>query len=264
MSPSRLRVFSSSAVFSFRAQFGWLNPPMWLTMKFILPFSQMAFFVLVAQYANQAYRIPFVAIGNAIQSLCWNTVFAVVNITGQDKWDGTLQLVLATPAQRLPLFIGRAMVHVFDGLVSVAFSLIFAGLVFGVSFANADLVALVLVLLLTSITMGGFGLLIGGLSFYFRDPMVFANIFTFILLIFCGINFPVQSLPQGIQFISYLIPLTYGVDAGRKVIEGSTLIGVSSLVFGMLITGVVSFGLGYAFFRAFERTARKTGRLEAQ
>jgi ABC-2 type transport system permease protein len=237
---------------------------MWLTMKIVLPFSQMAFFVLVAQYGGRANMIPFIAIGNAVQSLCWNTVFAVVNITGQDKWDGTLQLVLSTPAQRLPLFIGRAMVHVFDGLVSVAFSLIFAAFVFGVSFANADLFALVVVLLLTSLTMGGFGLLIGGLSFYFRDPMVFANIFTFVLLIFCGINFEVQALPQGIQFVSYLIPLTYGVQAGRQVIDGSTLVGVSSLIGGMLITGLISYGLGYAFFRMFEKTARKTGRLEAQ
>jgi ABC-2 type transport system permease protein len=269
MSPSRLRVFASSAVFSFRAQFGWLNPPMWLAMKIVMPFSQMAFFVYVAQYlvSNNLMtpdRIPFIAIGNAIQSLSWNTVFSVVNITGQDKWDGTLPLVLATPAQRLPLFVGRAMIHVFDGLLSVTFALTFAAMVFGVSFAKTDLLALVVVLLLTAFTMGGFGLLIGGLAFYFRDPMVFANIFTFILLIFCGVNFPVEALPQGIQFISYLIPLTFGLQAGRQVIAGSTLVAVSLPVAQMLIVGFLAFFLGFLFFRTFENSARRTGRLEAQ
>jgi ABC-2 type transport system permease protein len=269
MSPSRIRVFFSSAVFSFRAQFGWLNPPMWLTMKLLLPFSQMAFFVFVAQFLVStgnaaASLVAYMAIGNAIQSLSWNTVFAVVNITSDDKWSGTLPLVLATPAQRLPLFIGRAMIHMFDGLVSVIFSFIFAALLFGVSFANTDLFALAVVLLLTAFTMAGFGLMIGGLSFYFRNPLVFANIFTFVLLIFCGINFPVQLLPQGIQFISYLIPLTFGVQAGREVIAGSTLVDVSMLVGQMLLTGLFSFLLGYLFFRTFENSARKTGRLEAQ
>lgn len=241
---------------------------MWLTMKLVLPFSQMAFFVFVAQFlvstGNAASSlVAYMAIGNAIQSLSWNTVFAVVNITGDDKESGTLPLVLATPAQRSPLFIGRAMIHVFDGLVSVTFSFIFAAFLFGVSFARTDLLALVIVLLLTAFTMSGFGLMIGGLAFYFRDPIVFANIFTFVLLIFCGVNFPVAVLPEGIQFISYLIPLTYGVAAGRQVIAGSNLIDVSTLAGQMLIVGLFSFVLGYVFFRLFENTARRTGRLEA-
>jgi ABC-2 type transport system permease protein len=243
---------------------------MWLTMKLVLPFSQMAFFVFVAQYLVSTGNSPFpnpvayMAIGNAIQSLSWNTVFAVVNITGEDKWQGTLPLVLATPAQRFPLFIGRGMIHMFDGLVSVVFSFIFAAFLFGVSFAKTDLFALATVLLLTAFTMAGFGLMIGGLAFYFRNPIVFANIFTFVLLVFCGINFPVSYLPQGIQFISYLIPLTFGVEAGREVIAGSTLVGVSPLIGQMLLTGLVAFVLGYFFFRTFENSARKNGRLEAQ
>jgi ABC-2 type transport system permease protein len=234
-----------------------------------LPFSQITFFAIFAEYLVSTGNaspnlVAYMAIGNSVQSLSWNTVFSVINITGEDKWNGTLALMLATPAQRLPLFVGRAMIHVFDGLVSVLFSLIFAALVFGVSFANTDLFALAVVLLLTAFMMGGFGLMIGGLAFYFRNPMVFANIFTFVLLIFCGVNFPVTTLPQEIQFISYLIPLTYGLQAGRDVIAGSTLTGVSLLLGEMLVVGLLSFALGYFFFRTFENSARKTGRLEAQ
>jgi ABC-2 type transport system permease protein len=242
---------------------------MWLTMKIVLPFSQMAFFVFVAQFVVSkgiapADLVAYMAIGNAIQALSWNTVFAVVNITGEDKWQGTLPLVLATPAERLPLFIGRAMIHMFDGLVSVVFSFIFAAFLFGVSFANTDLFALAVVLLLTALTMAGFGLMVGGLAFYFRNPIVFANIFTFVLLVFCGVNFPVSDLPAGIQFISYLIPLTYGVQAGREVIAGSTLADASPLIEQMLFAGLVAYALGYFFFRTFENSVRKNGRLEAQ
>ena len=84
--PSGLRVFLSSAVFSFRAQFSWLNPPMWVTMKLILPFSQMAFFCLLGEYlVLEGFAGPdivaYMAIGNAVQAMSWNTVFAVINIT---------------------------------------------------------------------------------------------------------------------------------------------------------------------------------------
>jgi len=258
-----IRVFLSSAVFSYRAQFSWLNPTMWLTMKLILTLSQMAFFVFVGLFIRGPSVIPFIAIGNALQTVSWNTVFSVVNITSHDKWDGTLPLVLATPANRLPLFIGRAMVHVFDGMLSVVISFAFAAFIFGVDFGQANTLALTLTVLLTALTMAGFGLLIGGLSFYYREPLIFANIFLFTLLIFCGVNFPVQDLPQFVQPFSYAIPLTYGVSAARSAIAGATLLDIAPLLGQQLIVGLVSIVLGYAFFRSFENIARKTGRIEA-
>jgi len=266
--PRPLRIFFSSAVFSFKAQFGWLYPPMWLTMKFVMSLSSMAFFVFVGEFLITTGNAPtsivaYIAIGNSIMTLSWNTVFSVINITSHDKWDGTLPLVLATPAYRLPLFIGRAMLHVFDGMLSVAIAFFFAVFLFGVNFGNTDVLALLVVVFLTAITMAGFGLLIGGFSFHFRNPLVFANIFTFVLLIFCGVNFPIQALPQPLQYISYIFPLTYGVDAGRKAIDGAGLIEIAPLLAQMLLVGFISILLGYFFFRLFEQKARKTGQLEA-
>jgi ABC-2 type transport system permease protein len=259
-----LRVFVSSAVFSFRAQFDWLNPSMWLTMKLVLSFSQMAFFVFVGLFSGGgADVISFIAIGNALQALSWNTVFSVIQITGHDKWDGTLPLVLATPASRLPLFVGRAMIHVLDGLVSVAISFFFAAFIFGVDLAQANALALAITVLLTAFTMAGFGLLIGGFSFHFRNPIVFANIFTFVLLIFCGVNFPVEALPALAQPISYAFPLTYGINAARQAIKGTSLLNISPILAQQLAVGIASIALGYLLFEAFERTARKTGKMEA-
>jgi ABC-2 type transport system permease protein len=260
---NRLRVFMSSAVFSFRAQFDWLNPAMWLTMKLVLSLSQMAFFVFVGLYSQGPAAVPFIAIGNALQSVSWNTIFSVINITGHDKWDGTLQLMLATPASRLPLFVGRAMIHVLDGLLSVTISFFFAAFLFGVNFAQANVLALAIAVVMTSFTMTGFGLLIGGFCFHFRNPMVFANIFTFVLLIFCGVNFAVQDLPAQIQFISYAFPLTYGITAARNAINGATIFDISPLLGQQMIVGLISIMLGYIFFQAFERSARKSGKIEA-
>ncbi len=258
---NNLKVFVSSAIFSFRAQFDWLNPAMWITMKFVLSLSQMAFFAFVGVFAGAS--VPFIAIGNALQSLSWNTVFSVINITGHDKWDGTLPLVLATPAHRMPLFIGRAMIHVLDGLISVAISFAFAAFIFGVNFGQADVLALTLTVFLTAFTMAGFGLFIGGLSFFFRNPMVFANIFTFVLLIFCGVNFPVQSLPNVIQPVSYLFPLTYGITAARSAISGGNLIQIAPTLALQLVVGLAAMVVGFLFFRSFENNARKTGKMEA-
>ena len=258
---NNLKIFLSSAVFSFRAQFDWLNPTMWLTMKFVLSLSQMAFFVFVGLFAGAP--IAFIAIGNALQSVSWNTVFSVINITGHDKWDGTLPLVLATPVNRLPLFTGRAMIHVLDGLLSAAISFFFAAMIFGVDLGQTNAPALIVAVLLTSFTMAGFGLLIGGFCFFFRNPMVFANIFTFALLIFCGVNFPVANLPAAIQPVSYIFPLTYGLTAARNAITGQNLLQIAPILAQQFVVGLAAIIIGYLLFRSFENNARKTGKIEA-
>jgi ABC-2 type transport system permease protein len=232
-------------------------------MKFIISLSQMAFFVFVGLFIQGPTAIPFIAIGNALQSVSWNTVFSVINITSHDKWDGTLALVLATPANRLPLFIGRAMIHVLDGMLSVAIAFLFAAFLFGVDFGQTNALALAIAVVTTAFTMSGFGLLIGGLCFYFRNPMVFANIFTFILLLFCGVNFPVQALPVQLQFVSYAFPLTYGITAARSAIGGSSIFEISPVLGQQMAVGLISIMLGYVFFERFERSARKTGKMEA-
>jgi ABC-2 type transport system permease protein len=229
---NNLKIFLSSAVFSFRAQFDWLNPTMWLTMKFVLSLSQMAFFVFVGLFAGAP--IAFIAIGNALQSISWNTVFSVINITGHDKWDGTLPLVLATPVNRLPLFTGRAMIHVLDGLLSAVISFFFAAMIFGVDFGQTNAPALIVAVLLTAFTMAGFGLLIGGFCFFFRNPMVFANIFTFVLL-----------------------------TAARNAIAGKNLLQIAPILAQQFIVGLAAIIIGYLLFRSFENNARKTGKIEA-
>jgi ABC-2 type transport system permease protein len=119
------------------------------------------------------------------------------------------------------------------------------------------------VVVLTAFTMAGFGLLIGGFCFFFRNPMVFANIFTFCLLIFCGVNFPVTSLPSVIQPVSYIFPLTYGLTAARNAIVGQDLIQIGPILAIQLVVGVASMLIGYVLFRSFENNARKTGKMEA-
>lgn len=235
---------------------------MWLTMKLVLSLSQMAFFVFVGKFIRGDAIITYIAVGNALQVLSWNAVFSVINITSHDKWEGTLAHLLATPASRFPLFLGRAMMHVLDGMLSVAIGFTFAASFFGVDFSRTNFATLIVIIALTSFFMTGFGLMIGSFSFYFRNPLVLANIFLFILLIFCGVNFPVQELPPFLQPISYIFPLTYGIDAARQAVAGASIPEVSTLLTYELVTGLAAVLIGYFTFIQFELLARRTGKLE--
>jgi len=44
------------------------------------------------------------------------------------------------------------------------------------------------------------------------EAQTFSNFFRFPMLFLCGLFFPVDALPAFVQPLSYLLPLTYGVD----------------------------------------------------
>jgi len=259
-----VRVFWSSAVLAKRALFNWLNPGLWLMQLLTMSLFQIAFFVFVCKYAgnDSDAQIAYVAIGNAISSVAYVAVFAVCNITGEEKQQGTLAPVLVTPANRFSVFVGRAMFQVFNGTLTVFISLFYAWAVFGVDFSIVNWSALITVVIVTSLTMCGLGLLLSSVGLYLRTSMVIANIFLFIGLLFSGVNFAVSELPGPLQPVSYIFPLTYATDAARDAIQGSSILDVGDLLAYELITGTAALLLGFAIFRWFEKLSRETGTME--
>ncbi|TLN05556.1 hypothetical protein FDZ71_11365, partial [bacterium] len=141
------RIFWSSANFAYKALFSWLRPEMWLMQLFTLPLFQMAFFVYLSRFVNPgAAGVAFIAVGNALQVASFSSIFAVCNITSEEKWQGTLTPLIVTPASRFPLFVGRAMFQILNSMATVVVGFVYASYVFGVDMSGADFVALAVVI----------------------------------------------------------------------------------------------------------------------
>lgn len=258
-----LRIFTSSAVFAFKALFSWLRPSLWLTQVLVLPLFQIAFFVYLAHFVQPGTAsVAYIAVGNAMQISAFSSIFAVCNLTSEEKWQGTLTPLLSTPADRFPLFLGRAVFQIFNGAVTVAVGFAYATFVFGVDLSAANFLSLAVVILLTSVAMTGFGLMLGSLGLYLRTAMIIANVFLFIGLLLCGVNFPVSALPPWLQPLSYAIPMTYGTTAAREAVAGASLLDLAPILLQEIAAGIGSILVGYGLFRGFERLARRRGRLE--
>jgi len=257
------RIFVSSANFAFRALFSWLRPEMWVTQLLALPLFQMAFFVYLARFVQPGgTSIAFVAVGNAMQVSAFASIFAICNLTSEEKWQGTLIPLISTPANRFPLFLGRSVYQIFNGMATIAVGFVYAKYVFGVDFSRADFLALALVILITSLTMTGFGLMLGSLGLFLRTAMIIANIFLFLGLLICGVNFPVSTLPTWVQPVSYAIPMTYGTTAARAAVQGANVVQLAPTLLGEIATGAGSIVAGYLLFIGFEALARRRGTLE--
>jgi len=96
-----------------------------------------------------------------------------------------------------------------------------------------------------------------------RDAIIIANIVYYLLLIVCGINFPVSRLPGAVQVLSFALPLTRGVQAARDAAAGASLGQVGGLLAGELLVGLSWALAGYLLFRLLENWARRGGLQEA-
>lgn len=257
-----LRIFWEGTLLSYIALFNWLRPVTYMASKIVMPLAQVLFFTFLGSFATGRDTASFYVIGNAIQISAVSGIYGVTMSIGGDRWNGTLPYLFGTPANRLVMFLGRAFLHVIDGVMGVIIGLTWGVLLLGLDLSQTDLPALALTILVTTFSTSGLGLLMGCLSLITLNVMFINNAVYFGLLIFSGANVPVDALPGLMRAISQGLPLTRGIAAARVLIGGGSLVEVAPLLVGELLVGHVYVALGYLLFRVFEQEAKRRGSLE--
>jgi ABC-2 type transport system permease protein len=92
--------------------------------------------------------------------------------------------------------------------------------------------------------------------------MFLANLVYFLLLLFCGVNVPLDDLPAWMEAIGRALPLTHGIEAAREVAGGAPLSSVSDLLWTEAAIGAVYALVAYGLFRYFESAGRRRASLE--
>jgi len=258
--PGFWRVFWSNAVFAPRTSLGFMRVDFVVGTVFVIPLTQMVFFAFVVQLGGgSSSEIAFTAIGNAVATVTYSSVFSVCQTTDSEKQQGTMEHLLVTPAGRFAMYIGRGLIPILISLATVAVGLTYADVFFGVSIPLAVMPSLAVSVILTAFAMVGFGLLLGGVALYLRTSIILGNIFLFVGLLLSGVNFPLSSLPLPLQWAGDALPLTWGLLAVRGAISGDSLATLSVLWGAVGLAAALSFGLAIGLWKFFERRAIQTG-----
>ncbi len=118
--------------------------------------------------------------------------------------------------------------------------------------------ALAACVLVTTASCTAFGFIIGSVGLYAREIFVAANLAYIGLLLFCGVNVPLDELPAWMRAISEVLPLTHGIEAARLVAAGASLGSVDGLILREFLAGAGYALAAYALFRSFEAAGRRT------
>jgi len=257
-----MHIFFEGALLSYRALFRWLTPTTYLASKVLSPLSMMIFFVYIGAYASGTNSASFYVIGNALIFTASSGIFGVTMSIGGERWSGTLPYLFGTPANRMAMFFGRALMHILDGMLGVFIGLVWGVVLFGLDLTKTDPAALTVTILITTFSTAGLGLLMGCLSLITRNVMLVNNTVYFLLLLFSGANIALETLPQWMQSISSFLPLTRGIKSTRAIINGEGLVDVMDILYVEVVLGIVFVLLGYFLFRFFETQAKRMGTLE--
>jgi ABC-2 type transport system permease protein len=160
------------------------------------------------------------------------------------------------------MFMGRAN-SVLDGMRGVIIGLAWGVLLLGLDVSQTDPAALTLIILVTAFSTSGLGLLMGSLSLITVNVWFINNLIYYLLLLFCGVNIPLDDLPGWMRTTAQFMPLTRGIEAARDVIAGSSLGDVLPLVAAEFGLGVFYALLGYSLFRWIELQAKRRATLDA-
>jgi ABC-2 type transport system permease protein len=260
---THVAVFTRSVWLQYIALFQWATFRGYVAYKVLLPVAQILFFVEFGVFATGTGNAIYFALGNALQLTANAGIFGVIATVANEREFGTLPMLLGSPANRLVTFLSRASVNVIDGVLTVAIGLVLTAVVFRIDLSHGNLPLLGLCILIISLTTAGLGLMFGSLGLVMRDAIVVANILYYLLLVFCGINFPVSRLPEALQVVAYALPLTRGVEAARQAVAGASFGDVAGLLAGEIAVGLAYAFVGYLLFRAFEGYARRGGLQDA-
>jgi ABC-2 type transport system permease protein len=260
MSPS-LRVFFVGGGISYRALFNWISPLLYATTMLGSPLFQVLFFTYLGRYAGSEDDAFFI-VGNAVQVAAMSGIYGMTMGIANERQFGTLSPLLATPANRLAVFSGRALPFIANGLVVSAFGFAVGWLLLDFEPAAGSVPALAFVVLVTTTSCVALGMLIGSIGLRARDVFFGANLVYFLMLLLCGVNVPVDELPGWLQPISNALPMTHGIEAARDVASGDTFADVADLVGIEALIGLVYGSVAYGLFRLFELEGRRHGTLE--
>jgi ABC-type multidrug transport system permease subunit len=256
-----VRVFVVGGGISYRALFNWISPGMYVTTMLGSPLFQILFFVYLGRYAG-SQDDSFFIVGNAIQIAAMAGIYGMTMGIANERQYGTLQPLLATPANRLAIFTGRALPFVANGILVSLFGFTMSWVLLDFRPADGSLPGLVLAIAVTTCSCVALGMLIGSIGLRARDVFFGANLVYFLMLLVCGVNIANDDLPNWLGAIGRCLPLTHGIEAARQIAAGAPVGDVSGLLWTEAGIGLAYATAAYVLFRVFEAEGRRRASLE--
>lgn len=203
--------------------------------------------------------VGYIAVGTMIwmwqNIVLWSVGYSLRN----EQMRGTLESNWLSPTWRFSYLLGSSVPQMVSMITLLIVSGLEYALLFGVKF-NGSLLLTMLVILASIPAVYGLGFAFASVVITMKEANAFVFLVRGIVMVFCGITYPMAMLPGWMQSVGEWLPQTYIIHAMRSAaLSTDGFAGISHDLTMILIHGAAWLLIGYVMFVVMERRARQTG-----
>jgi ABC-2 type transport system permease protein len=214
----------------------------------------------LAKYGGDYFS--FVLIGFAFSNYLHVSIQGLSSSIREGQMMGTLEALLVTQTEIPTIILSSSLYSFLWTSLRVVVFLVLGVLAFNLDIHSANYGAALLVMLLTITSFSSLGIISASFIMIFKRGDPIAWIFTSASWLLGGVYYPISVLPEWLQRFSYLLPITYSLEAMRlALLKGYSLAQLASNIYALIIFSVVMLPISVLVFRYAVRRAKVDGSL---
>ena len=282
-----LRTVRAALLLGWRVESNWADPTLFAIYTVIRPISSMLLLTVMVQIvggSSDSTARTFVILGSALWAMLVSGLAGPAWSVLEDRERyRTLKYLYVSAATFLVLLAGRGGARLLTGAMGTVVALGFAVVLLGLRIdpTQVDWPLLVVTMLLGLPPILALGIVLAAVCLQTRqESWSYPDAFAGAMFLVSGVVFPLSVLPNALQVVGLLNPITWWVAGVRLALlptgpssiggEGSLWTSVTgtaapdaaTIVIVLFLTGTITTLVATVLFRASERRARDRGLLD--
>ncbi|MBS4539374.1 ABC transporter permease [Clostridium sp. D2Q-11] len=208
-----------------------------------------------SEFTGTSDYMSYVILGGGIYLFVVGTFLNVSRSLITEMRTGTIDSLMIAPFDRVGYFFGNMLQQTFTTSMEFLLAIIIS-IPFGINLTGINIPATILAFLISLVAYFGMSLILAAGMLYFRDTYISQNTVFLAILLLCGITYPIEYLPQWVQYISHIIPVTTSLN----MIRNSVILGMGIPEqlnnFGyLMILAILYSVIGFKLLKRIEKIA---------
>jgi ABC-2 type transport system permease protein len=217
-------------------------------------------FQMIFQDAGRKDLSAYAAVAPVFIALWWLALFNSGWTITMERWNGTIELLVATPSSFAAVIFGRITTTTLAGVISFAETWLVARL-FGTTITVHHMWPFIVTIVVTLAAMAGTATAMASLFVLARNAVTFSNSASFPFYVLGGILVPVSFLPHWLRPISAIVFLSWSADLLRAALQPAPMHDFALRLGMVALLGACGLAVGVYAMRVILTRVRASGEL---
>ena len=218
-------------------------------------------FLMIFRHAGREDLTAYAAIAPVFIALWWLALFNSGWTITIERWNGTIEMLVAAPSSFASVIFGRITVTTLAGIVSFVETWLIARLLFGAKITIHHPAAFAAIVLVTLGAMAATAVAMASLFVLARNAVTFSNSASYPFYVLGGILVPVSLLPHWIRPLSAIVFLSWSADLLRSALQPAPIHDFAFRLGMVAVLGAAGLAVGVYAMRVILVRVRRTGEL---